>query len=41
VILCDIDIPEAANRLVVIARRSSVMIIMHMARPEGVIDKSR
>jgi hypothetical protein len=35
------DIPEAANRLVVIARRSSVMIIMYMARPEEVIDKTR
>jgi len=35
VILCDVDIPEAANRLVVIARLSSVMIIMHMACLEG------
>jgi hypothetical protein len=40
-ILHDIDIPEAANRLVAIAWRSSVMIIMHMAGPEEVIDKSR
>jgi hypothetical protein len=35
------DIPEAANRLVVIAWWSSVMIIMHMARPEEVIAKTR